>query len=133
MSEALPTVSYTHLKICDEEPLLLPKGIRLWQDTGFIGHKPDGVEICMPKKKPKGKELTCCLLYTSIMKRNNSTEFRKLWTDNKFNRGPLVSIVLVKILICTIIMTVSYTHLVISPITILLFFTKISFYIDIAV
>lgn len=46
-------------KICDEEPLLLPKGIRLWQDTGFIGHKPDGVEICMPKKKPKGKELTC--------------------------------------------------------------------------
>lgn len=46
-------------KICDEEPLLLPKGIRLWQDTGFIGHKLDGVEICMPKKKPKGKELTC--------------------------------------------------------------------------
>ena len=46
-------------KICDEEPLLLPKGIRLWQDTGFIGHKPDGVEICMPKKKAKGKELTC--------------------------------------------------------------------------
>jgi hypothetical protein len=39
------------------EPLLLPKGIRLWQDTGFIGHKPDGVEICMPKKKPKGKSL----------------------------------------------------------------------------
>lgn len=25
-------------KICDEEPLLLPKSIRLWQDTGFIGH-----------------------------------------------------------------------------------------------
>ena len=45
-------------KICDEEPLLLPKGIRLWQDTGFIGHKPDGVEVCMPKKRPKGKELT---------------------------------------------------------------------------
>ena len=45
-------------KICDEEPLLLPKGIRLWQDTGFIGHRPDGVEVCMPKKRPKGKELT---------------------------------------------------------------------------
>ena len=44
-------------KICDEEPLLLPKGIRLWQDTGFIGHKPDGVEIRMPKKKPKGKDV----------------------------------------------------------------------------
>ena len=46
-----------------------------------------------------------------IMKRNNSTEFRKLWTDNKFNRGPLVSIVLVKILICTIIMMSIITHL----------------------
>ena len=45
-------------KICDEEPLLLPRGIRIWQDTGFIGHRPDGVEICMPRKKPKGKELT---------------------------------------------------------------------------
>ena len=45
-------------KMCDEEPLLLPKGIGLWQDTGFIGHSPDGVEIGIPKKKPKGKELT---------------------------------------------------------------------------
>ena len=26
-------------------------------------------------------------LWAIIMKRNNSTEFRKLWTDNKFNRG----------------------------------------------
>lgn len=45
-------------KICDAEPLSLPKGIKLRQDTGFIGHRPDGIEICMPKKKPKGKELT---------------------------------------------------------------------------
>ncbi|WP_373799162.1 transposase family protein [Bacteroides heparinolyticus] len=45
-------------KICDEEPLSFPKGIRLWQDTSFQGHKPDGIEICMPKKKPRGKELT---------------------------------------------------------------------------
>ena len=50
-------------------------------------------------------------LWAIIMKRNNSTEFRKLWTDNKFNRGPLVSIVLVKILICTIIMMSIITHL----------------------
>lgn len=50
---------YTHdKKTCDEEPLSLPKGIRLWQDTDFIGHSPDGIEVCMPKKKPKGKELT---------------------------------------------------------------------------
>jgi hypothetical protein len=45
-------------KICDEQPLRLPREITLWQDTGFIGHMPDGVQIRMPKKKPKGKELT---------------------------------------------------------------------------
>ena len=45
-------------KICDAEPFSLPKGIRLWQDTGFIGHRPDGIEVCIPKKRPKGKELT---------------------------------------------------------------------------
>ena len=45
-------------EICDEEPLSLPMGIKLWQDTGFIGHRPDGIEVCMPQKKAKGKELT---------------------------------------------------------------------------
>jgi hypothetical protein len=45
-------------KICDEQPLRLPAGITLWQDTGFLGHSPDGAKVRMPKKKPKGKELT---------------------------------------------------------------------------
>lgn len=45
-------------RICDQQPLDLPKGISLWQDTGFIGHQPDGVAVQMPEKKPKGKELT---------------------------------------------------------------------------
>lgn len=45
-------------KIMDEQPLSLPSGITLWQDTGFIGHYPDNVLIKMPKKKPKGKELS---------------------------------------------------------------------------
>jgi hypothetical protein len=45
-------------KICDEQPLNFPKGITLWQDTGFLGHCPEGVNIRMPSKKPKGKELT---------------------------------------------------------------------------
>lgn len=50
---------HTHdKKICDNQPLKFPKGIRLWQDTGFVGHCPEGVEIQMPTKKPKGKELT---------------------------------------------------------------------------
>jgi hypothetical protein len=45
-------------KICDEQPLKLPTGINLWQDTGFVGHTPIGINIQMPMKKPKGKELT---------------------------------------------------------------------------
>jgi hypothetical protein len=45
-------------KIMDEQPLALPKGITLWQDTGFVGHMPDNVTVKMPAKKPKGKELT---------------------------------------------------------------------------
>ena len=45
-------------KICDDQPLTFPKGITLWQDTGFVGHYPEGVNIRMPSKKPKGKELT---------------------------------------------------------------------------
>lgn len=44
-------------KICDTEALSLSKGIRLWQDTGFQGTNRM-VLIYMPKKKPKGKELT---------------------------------------------------------------------------
>lgn len=45
-------------KICDEQPFRLPQKITLWQDTGFAGHSPIGVNIRMPMKKPKGKELT---------------------------------------------------------------------------
>jgi hypothetical protein len=42
----------------DEQPLVLPKGITLWLDTGFVGHMPGNVTVKMPAKKPKGKELT---------------------------------------------------------------------------
>jgi hypothetical protein len=45
-------------KIADEQPLHLPVGITLWQDTGFLGHIPENVMVKMPTKKPKGKELT---------------------------------------------------------------------------
>ena len=31
-------------KICDEQPLSLPNGITLWQDTGFLGHQPENVQ-----------------------------------------------------------------------------------------
>ena len=45
-------------KIADEQPLKLPSGITLWQDTGFLGHKPENVTLKMPTKKPKGKLLS---------------------------------------------------------------------------
>jgi hypothetical protein len=47
-------------KISDELELELPKGTQLAQDTGFQGYKPKGedVEIIMPTKKTKKKELS---------------------------------------------------------------------------
>ena len=45
-------------KVCDRQPLHLPNGITLWQDNGFLGHNPENVQVKMPTKKPKGKELT---------------------------------------------------------------------------
>jgi len=47
-------------KISDEIGLDLPKGTKLYQDTGFQGYRPKGenIEIIMPLKKPRKKELT---------------------------------------------------------------------------
>ena len=45
-------------KIIDEQPLSLPTGITIWQDTGFLGHKPENTTVMMPTKQPKGKQLS---------------------------------------------------------------------------
>ncbi|OAV64395.1 hypothetical protein Barb6_03266 [Bacteroidales bacterium Barb6] len=45
-------------KIMDEQPLSLPSGITLRQDTGFLGYKPENVTVRMPAGKPKGKQLS---------------------------------------------------------------------------
>lgn len=45
-------------KITDLQPLYLNQKVTLWQDTGFLGHCPENINIKMPTKKPKGKELT---------------------------------------------------------------------------
>jgi len=45
-------------KICDEEGHEFPEGSILYQDTGYQGYEPAGVNIRQPKKKPRGKELT---------------------------------------------------------------------------
>jgi len=45
-------------KIMDKQPLSLPVGITLWQDSGFLGYYPENAIIKMPQKKPKGKDLS---------------------------------------------------------------------------
>jgi hypothetical protein len=45
-------------KIADEEEYKFPQGSQLWQDTGFQGYRPEGVESHQPKKKPRGGELS---------------------------------------------------------------------------
>lgn len=45
-------------KICDNQPIHFPPGIKLWQDTGFLGHNPKNVKVMMSTKKPKGSELS---------------------------------------------------------------------------
>lgn len=45
-------------KLADTTPYKLPSGSSLLQDTGFQGFILDAVNIIMPQKKPRGKELT---------------------------------------------------------------------------
>ncbi len=40
------------------------------------------------------------MLRAIIMKKNHSEEFLRLWHDNKFNRGPLIFIIILRILLC---------------------------------
>jgi hypothetical protein len=49
----------THDKrIADATPYPLPAGSRLLQDLGFLAFTLDGVEIIMPTRKPRGRQLT---------------------------------------------------------------------------
>lgn len=50
-------------------------------------------------------------LWMIFMKKNRSPEFQKLWNDSKFNRGPLVSLILLKMLLCIGILMSVVIHL----------------------
>lgn len=50
-------------------------------------------------------------LWAIIKKKNHSPEFRKLWADNMFNRSLLVSVMLVKIIICIVLVEGILTHM----------------------
>jgi hypothetical protein len=52
-------VGNTHDKrIADATPYPLPAGSRLLQDLGFLAFTLDRVEIIMPTRKPRGRQLT---------------------------------------------------------------------------
>ena len=40
------------------------------------------------------------MLRAMMMKKNRSIEFQQLWNDSKYNRGPLVSLVILRIILC---------------------------------
>lgn len=44
--------------IVDEEGWRFPKDIKVHQDLGFQGHNPEGVQVSMPQRKPRTKELS---------------------------------------------------------------------------
>lgn len=44
--------------IADEEGYGFPPGSTVYQDKGFQGHAPPGVQVKQPKKKPRGGELS---------------------------------------------------------------------------
>lgn len=50
-------------------------------------------------------------LWAIIMKKNHSPEFQQLWNDSKYNRGPLVSLIVTKILLCVSILMPVIIHL----------------------
>ena len=50
-------------------------------------------------------------LWAIIMKKNHSPEFLKLWNDSKFNRGPLVSLIAIKLLFCASILMPVIVHI----------------------
>lgn len=68
-----------------------------------------------------------------MMKKNRSKEFRSLWNDNKFNRGALISLIALRIVICVVLtlmvliplfprMTVLMSIIALAVITIVIFF-----------
>ncbi len=74
------------------------------------------------------------LLRAIMMKKNHSVEFQQLWNDNKFNRGPLISLILLRVVLCVIMVmipvarllntAVSYMWVITSLIIISIIFSK---------
>lgn len=67
----------------------------------------------------KGDILSLILILTLIspmlraimMKKNRSVEFQQLWNDNKFNRGPLISLILLRVILCIVMVMIPVAQL----------------------
>lgn len=51
------------------------------------------------------------MLRAIIMKKNHSEEFEQLWSDSKYNRGPLVSLIILRIILCIGMVMLPVAHL----------------------
>lgn len=51
------------------------------------------------------------MLRAIMMKKNHSAEFEQLWQDNKYNRGPLVSLIILRIILCIGMVMIPVAHL----------------------
>ena len=51
------------------------------------------------------------MLRAIMMKKNHSAEFQQLWLDSKYNRGPLVSLIAIKLLLCASILMPVIVHI----------------------
>lgn len=51
------------------------------------------------------------MLRAIMMKKNHSAEYQQLWSDNKYNRGPLVSLIILRIILCIGLVMVPVTQL----------------------
>ena len=51
------------------------------------------------------------ILRAIIMKKNHSPEFQKLWRDSLFNRAPLVSLIVLRILLCVTLVMIPVARL----------------------
>lgn len=51
------------------------------------------------------------MLRAIIMKKNHSEEFVQLWSDSKYNRGPLVSLIILRIILCISMVMLPVAHL----------------------
>lgn len=90
--------------------MLVPVGIYLvfciFAEATFLSYAAPWIAERIPGRAGAALSLVLLLgvlspiLLTIIRQGNRTTEFRQLWNDGKFNRGPLVSLILFKCLVC---------------------------------